>query len=97
MLSASLGKETDMRCVKLLISCCLAVGVLSSFALPALAETPAPEPGTPGCRGHIVATLNHNSGSFGASGNPKSSAGPGFFFHQETSEAVHAAKESACP
>ena len=86
-----------MRRVKLLISCCLAVGVLSSFALPALAETPAPEPGTPGCRGHIVATLNHNSGSFGASGNPKSSAGPGFFFHQGTSEAVHAAKESHCP
>jgi hypothetical protein len=82
--------------VKLLISCCLAVGALSSFALPALAETPPQEPGSPGCRGHIIATLNHNSGSFGASENPKSSAGPGFFFHQGTSDEVQAAKESAC-
>ena len=86
-----------MRRVKLLISCCLAVGALSTFALPAWADTPPPEPGSPGCRGHIIATLNHNSGSFGASGNPRSSAGPGFFFHQGTSAAVHAAKEGACP
>jgi hypothetical protein len=82
---------------KLLISCCLAVGALSGIAVPAWAETPLPEPGSPGCRGHIVATLNHNSGILGASGNPKSSAGPGFFFHQGTAEAVHAVKEGACP
>ncbi len=86
-----------MRRIKLLTSCSLAVAAVSSFAVPALAETPAPEPGTPGCQGHIVATLNHNSGFLGASGNPKSSAGPGFFFHEGTSEAVHGAKEAACP
>jgi hypothetical protein len=91
-----------MRRVKLLISCCLAAGALSSFALAAWADTPPPEPESPGCGGHAIATRNHNSGSFGASGNPKSSAGPGFFLssHQETrplpratSEGVHAAKE----
>jgi hypothetical protein len=33
--------------------------------------------------GQTVALFNHNSGIFGASGNPNSSAGPGFFFEPQ--------------
>jgi hypothetical protein len=44
--------------------------------------------------GQTVALFNNNSGIFGASGNPNSSAGPGFFFEPEggpqaVSTAVH--------
>jgi bacteriocin-like protein len=44
--------------------------------------------------GQNVALFNHNSGVFGASGNPNSSAGPGFFLEpqggpQAVSTAVH--------
>ncbi len=44
--------------------------------------------------GQNVAQTNHNSGPFGASGNPNASAGPGFFLEPEggpqaVSTAVH--------
>ncbi len=47
-----------------------------------------------GGAGQLVAQENHESGIDGASGNPKSSAGPGFFFEpqggpQAVSNAVH--------
>ena len=38
--------------------------------------------------GTTVAEFNHNSGPFGASGNPNASAGPGFFLKQDTHFAV---------
>ena len=38
--------------------------------------------------GPLVAEFNHNSGVFGASGNPNSSAGPGYFLGKDTAEAV---------
>jgi len=41
--------------------------------------------------GQNVALFNHNSGIFGASGNPDASAGPGFFFRdgEVVSSQVH--------
>jgi hypothetical protein len=49
---------------------------------------------TGGGGGQTVALFNHNSGVFGASGNPNASAGPGFFFEPQAgpravSSAVH--------
>lgn len=38
--------------------------------------------------GTTVALFNHNSGIFGASGNPNASAGPGYFLGTNTSDAV---------
>jgi hypothetical protein len=75
------------------------LGALGSvvLALPAAhAATPVPVAGEPGCRGHTVATLNHQSGSFGASGNPNASAGPGYFLGPDTSEAVEFFQELFC-
>jgi hypothetical protein len=71
------------------------VTALSIVAMPASAREPEPLPSaeSPGCNGHVVSVRNHNSGEFGASENPKASAGPGFFLHQETSEAVQGAME----
>jgi hypothetical protein len=43
-----------------------------------------------------VATLNHQSGSLGASGNPNASADPGFFLGPDTSEAVEFFQELFC-
>jgi hypothetical protein len=57
-------------------SAILAIAALGIFVPNALG---AAAPGSNGCNGNIVATFNHNSGSFGASGNPNSSAGPGYF------------------
>jgi hypothetical protein len=68
----------------------------TALLLPASAAF-ADEPLAPGCMGQAVATLNHESGAFGASGNPNASAGPGYFLGPDTSEAVHAAQETACP
>jgi hypothetical protein len=67
--------------------------VLVLPASPAFAD----QPPDPGCPGQIIATINHASGPFGASGNPNASAGPGYFFGPGTSEAVQAAKEAFCP
>ena len=86
-----------MRRLKLLEACGLAAAALSILALPASAAAPPPEPESPGCGGRIVAEFSHNSGEFGASGNPKSSSGPGFSLKQGTSGAVHEVKEVFCP
>ncbi len=69
--------------------------VAASLAVPSSALADHRE--GPGCQGSIVATFNHNSGVFGASGNPNASAGPGYFLKQGTSEAVRAVQESFCP
>jgi hypothetical protein len=84
-----------VRRAKLMTACGLGVAALSIFAMPAAAREPEPlpSPESPGCKGHVVSVRNHNSGEFGASENPNSSAGPGFFLHQETGEAVQGVKE----
>jgi hypothetical protein len=74
----------------------LVAAALSIFTATAPATTPQPTE-SHGCNGNIVAELNHNSGIFGASGNPKSSAGPGYFLKTGTAEAVHAVREEFCP
>jgi hypothetical protein len=83
-----------MRRVKLMTACGLSAMALSILAMPAAAREPEPlpSPESPGCNGHVISVRNHNSGEFGASENPKASAGPGFFFHQGTGEAVQAVK-----
>jgi hypothetical protein len=75
-----------------------AILAFGAFALPtssALGAAP-PSSGSPGCTGLIVAEFNHNSGSFGASGNPNASAGPGYFLKQGTAAAVHDVQASFC-
>lgn len=65
--------------------------LLASLAVAALG---APSPAlaghstNPSCPGRIISGLNHGSGELGASGNPQSSAGPGYFFHENTSDNV---------
>jgi hypothetical protein len=75
-------------------------GVLAfaTFALSSsspLGATPS-SVGSPGCNGLIVATINHTSGDFGASGNPNASAGPGYFLKEETPDAVQGVQEAFC-
>ena len=65
----------------------VAVAIMASVPLVSTAASAGP-PADPGCPGRIVALFNHNSGLGGASGNPESSAGPGYFFHQGTAAAV---------
>jgi hypothetical protein len=77
---------------KLLSAAVLTSVAVAGFSASASAAT-VPSPEGPGCRGKIVAYINHISGPSGASGNPSSSAGPGYFLKGETSAAVHAAKE----
>jgi hypothetical protein len=70
-----------------------ALGVSAPSALGA-------NPNSNGCNGNIVARNNHVSGIRGASGNPKASAGPGFFKGGDFPGSVPAAiagKRSACP
>jgi hypothetical protein len=50
-----------------------------------------------GCNGNIVAEFNQSSGIFGASGDPKSSAGPGYLLKTGTAEAVREVREEFCP
>src|ERR1700751_3975596 len=71
-----------MRRIKLLTCGILVTVALSTFTATTSAETPRPE--GPGCSGKILAAFNHGSGTGGASGNPDSSAGPGYFLKAET-------------
>lgn len=71
----------------------LVVAALVLPVSPAFADTPQ----DPGCQGQIVATFNHDSGPFGASGNPNASAGPGYFLGPDTSAAVQGVMQEFCP
>ena len=88
------------RCRRVAVAV-VAAAAMSVIAPAALADSPAnsPEPiaGTPSCGGLIVASFNHNSGAFGPSGNPTSSAGPGAFLGPDTHEAIESlAREPNC-
>jgi hypothetical protein len=67
----------------------LAAAALGSIFSPAALGQAAP--GSNGCKGNIVADTNHVSGIGGASGNPHSSAGPGYFLASGGPGAVAAA------
>ena len=82
-----------MRRARILTGGLLAVGAFAFSSSPALGAAP-PAFGSPGCNGLIVATFNHNS--FGASGNPNASAGPGYFLRQGTAAAVHGVRQGNC-
>ena len=88
---AALGTGSEHQMRRLLIASLAVAGL----AVPSSAL--AAQPSDPGCGGQIVATFNHASGQFGASGNPNASAGPGFFLKQDTSEGVQAVKAAFCP
>ena len=77
---------------KLLVCGVLVAGAVATSAPVALAAAPE----SPGCAGRTVALINHNSGPFGASGNPNASAGPGYFLGTSTAAAVHAAQAGGC-
>jgi hypothetical protein len=47
-----------------------------------------PVPGAANCHGQLMAISDQASGAYGASGNAKASAGPGYFLHQSTHAAV---------
>jgi hypothetical protein len=85
-----------MRWVRIMISAMLAAGAFALSSSSVLAAAP-PATGSPGCRGLIIATFNHNSGVFGASGNPHSSAGPGYSLRQGTAAAIHEVQAALCP
>jgi hypothetical protein len=73
-----------------------AVGVLSSSAIASPSTSPTPVPGSPGCVGVLVASINHDSGPFGNSGNPNSSAGPGSFLGPDTHGAIQDVRAALC-
>jgi hypothetical protein len=54
-------------------------------------------PGTPSCSGQTTALFNHVSGSHGASGNPRASAGAGYFLHPDTGPKKDAIIDRFCP
>jgi hypothetical protein len=84
-----------MRRIRVGICGILAAGALALLSSSALAAAP-PSSGSPGCVGRIVAEFNHASTDT-ASGNPKASAGPGYFLKQGTAAAVHGVQADFCP
>jgi hypothetical protein len=90
-----------MRRVRVMLCPLFVAGVMGVWTAAALAASPAqsPEPvaGEPSCAGLIVAAFNQESGEFGPSGNPTSSAGPGPFLGQDTHEGIEElAREPNC-
>jgi hypothetical protein len=87
-----------MRGTKLMTCAIVLAGTLgggaSAFGSPA--QTPTPTAGSSSCKGRIVATFNHESGPFGPSGNPNSSAGPGSFLGPQTHDAIVQARADNC-
>jgi hypothetical protein len=84
-----------MRKARVVTGGILAVATFALSSSSALGDTPSPV-GSPGCYGLIVASINGNSGEFGASGNPNASAGPGYFLKEETPDAVQGVQEAFC-
>jgi len=80
-----------MRRIRLVLCGLAAAGVVggsNAAALASPAQSPTPTPGTPSCNGLIIASFNQASGPSGASGNPSSSAGPGYFLGTGTHQAI---------
>jgi hypothetical protein len=82
------------------LSCALVaaagVGAWAAGALASPAKTPPPIAGSPSCNGLVVTFENQDSGLFGASGNPNSSAGPGYFLGSESPAAIAGVREEFC-
>jgi hypothetical protein len=80
-----------MRRMRMLLCPLVVAGVVGGWSATAAAspaQSPDPVAGEPSCNGLIIALFNQDSGPFGPSGNPNSSAGPGSFLRQETHEAI---------
>lgn len=87
-----------MSRVKIQICAVAALGVtaLTPTAAASPAQTPPPTAGSPSCNGLVVTFENQDSGLFGASGNPNSSAGPGYFLRSDSPAAIAAVREEFC-
>jgi hypothetical protein len=82
-----------MRRTRMSLAGFLAVGVLAVTTPSAQAQGPG---AFPGCYGQTVASRTHNSGGAGASGNPKASAGPGYFLGPNTGAVIRDTQERDC-
>ncbi len=84
--------------MKTALTTCAAVVValVAAGSGSAAANSPVPVPGTPSCDGQLVAISNHASGAYGASGNPKASAGPGYFLHSATAANIAEYRAEYC-
>jgi hypothetical protein len=87
-----------MHRAKLLTCALVLVGATGggASALASPAKSPAPTAGSPSCNGLIVSDTNHASGTFGASGNPLASAGPGYFLQSQSHQAIVDVRTEAC-
>jgi hypothetical protein len=80
-----------MRSLKYLATGLVALAAPAVGPSTAFADAPSQA-----CPGQIVATINHGSGAFGASGNPQASAGPGFFLGSDTAGAIATVRDGFC-
>jgi hypothetical protein len=88
-------RRMRMLLCPLVVAC--AMGAWTAAAVASPAQTPEPIQGSPSCNGLIITAFNQESGPFGPSGNPNSSAGPGSFLRQETHEGIEEqAREPNC-
>jgi hypothetical protein len=78
------------------LAAAVGVGAWTAAALASPAQTPPPTAGSPSCNGLVVAFENQDSGPFGASGNPNSSAGPGYFLGSDSPAAIAGVREEFC-
>ena len=81
---------------KLVFATCVSAASLVAASGASAANSPVPVPGTASCQGHLIAISNHSSGADGASGNPNASAGPGYFLHSSTHDAVQEYVDGYC-
>lgn len=78
------------------VICAVLAASLVAASSGAAANSPVPVPGTASCQGHLIAISNHASGAYGASGNPKASAGAGYFLGSSTHAETVAYVNSYC-
>jgi hypothetical protein len=81
---------------RLVFATCTAAASLVAASGASAANSPVPVPGAASCQGNLIAISNHSSGADGASGNSSASAGPGFFLHSSTHDAIVEYVDSYC-
>jgi phosphoribosylcarboxyaminoimidazole (NCAIR) mutase len=73
-----------------------AAGLAGAACGVAAAKSHDPVPGAPNCHGQLMAISNHASGAYGASGNPRASAGAGYFLGSATHAVVAEITAEVC-
>ncbi|HKT44231.1 MAG TPA: hypothetical protein VJQ85_05475 [Gaiellaceae bacterium] len=64
-------------------TCAAGASLVVASGAPA-ANSPVPVPGAASCQGNLIAISNHSSGPDGSN----ASAGPGYFLHSSTHDAI---------